>query len=214
MSNKRQEIYEALGAEKRDDQETIKRKYRRRARETHPDAGGDPEEFKAVARAFEILGDEQRRLEYDRTGDDRPQIDRGDEPAYTILTGKLRAFIVADMKFMKATKRRRLIADMRASIAEDINRYENELVVVIAERDTIAHLVGRFTRPDGGSNVLEQAVCETLKDLEAAVDGKQRQLAAYKRAHDLARKFKFQREEDSRPSGELTATPTFVAFKY
>ncbi len=48
----------------------IKRAYRRRAREAHPDAGGDEEEFKAVTHAYEVLSDPAKRDRYDRFGDD------------------------------------------------------------------------------------------------------------------------------------------------
>lgn len=48
----------------------IKRAYRRKAREHHPDAGGDAERFKEVTHAYEVLSDPERRARYDRFGDD------------------------------------------------------------------------------------------------------------------------------------------------
>jgi len=48
----------------------IKRAYRRKAREHHPDAGGDAERFKEVIHAYEVLSDPERRARYDRFGDD------------------------------------------------------------------------------------------------------------------------------------------------
>jgi hypothetical protein len=39
----------------------IKRAYRRRALETHPDRGGDPEIFRAVQRAYERAVDKQQK---------------------------------------------------------------------------------------------------------------------------------------------------------
>ncbi|CAJ1334572.1 unnamed protein product, partial [Effrenium voratum] len=44
----------------------IRSAYRRGALLTHPDKGGNPEEFKKVVAAFEVLSDQLRRKEYDR----------------------------------------------------------------------------------------------------------------------------------------------------
>ena len=52
----------------------IKRAYRRRARELHPDTNSDPSaeaRFKEVALAYEVLSDPQKRQHYDRYGPDR-----------------------------------------------------------------------------------------------------------------------------------------------
>jgi molecular chaperone DnaJ len=51
----------------------IKRAYRRLARQLHPDTNPDPtaaNQFKAVARAYEVLSDPEKRQRYDRFGPD------------------------------------------------------------------------------------------------------------------------------------------------
>jgi DnaJ family protein A protein 2 len=37
----------------------------------HPDKGGDPEKFKKISHAYEVLSDDQRRAMYDQTGSDQ-----------------------------------------------------------------------------------------------------------------------------------------------
>ena len=64
------DLYEVLGLRPDAATEEIKRAYRRKAREHHPDAGGDAERFKEVTRAYEVLSDPERRARYDRFGDD------------------------------------------------------------------------------------------------------------------------------------------------
>jgi DnaJ family protein A protein 2 len=61
-------LYEALGIEKSASTEEIRRAYKDLARQKHPDRGGDPEEFKKIQEAHEVLSDEQRRRMYDMTG--------------------------------------------------------------------------------------------------------------------------------------------------
>lgn len=60
--------------------DAIKRAYRRKAREHHPDAGGDAERFKEVTHAYEVLSDPERRARYDRFGDDGTSQPRGGDP--------------------------------------------------------------------------------------------------------------------------------------
>jgi DnaJ family protein A protein 2 len=46
------------------------RSHARPAPQEHPDKGGDPEKFKAIARAYEILSDPEKREAYDQGGDE------------------------------------------------------------------------------------------------------------------------------------------------
>src|SRR3954447_11204911 len=66
--------YEVLGVARDADENTIKKAFRRMARELHPDVNQhDPEaeeKFKEAAEAYEILSDADRRSVYDRYGHD------------------------------------------------------------------------------------------------------------------------------------------------
>lgn len=65
------DLYDVLGVDRDADDTTIKRAYRQRARELHPDAGGDEEQFKELTTAYEVLKNPQTRANYDRFGDPR-----------------------------------------------------------------------------------------------------------------------------------------------
>lgn len=64
------DLYAILGVPRDASEDDIKRAYRRKAREAHPDRGGDEEAFKEITRAYQVLSDPQRRARYDRFGDD------------------------------------------------------------------------------------------------------------------------------------------------
>ena len=74
------DLYEILDVSRDADDAEIKRAYRRRARELHPDAGGDEEEFKELTTAYEVLKNPAARANYDRFGDPRGPGGGGGDP--------------------------------------------------------------------------------------------------------------------------------------
>ena len=57
--------YAALGIQETADASDIRKAYKKRALQTHPDKGGDEEEFKRVGAAYAVLSDEEKRRDYD-----------------------------------------------------------------------------------------------------------------------------------------------------
>lgn len=65
------DLYAMLGVARDANADDIKRAFRQKARALHPDAGGDPEAFKRVADAYEVLKDPRERARYDRRSQPR-----------------------------------------------------------------------------------------------------------------------------------------------
>jgi DnaJ-class molecular chaperone len=61
----KQDYYADLGVAKTATEAEIKSAYRQLVREHHPDRQGDPVKFRAVAEAYETLGDAAKRQVYD-----------------------------------------------------------------------------------------------------------------------------------------------------
>ncbi|CAB1120802.1 HSP40 [Ectocarpus sp. CCAP 1310/34] len=62
------ELYQILGIEKDASENEIKKAYRKLALKNHPDKGGDPEVFKEITMAYEVLSDPEKRKVYDKYG--------------------------------------------------------------------------------------------------------------------------------------------------
>jgi molecular chaperone DnaJ len=62
------DYYETLGVGKNANADEIKKAFRKKAHELHPDKGGDAEAFKGVNEAYQVLGDEKKRATYDQFG--------------------------------------------------------------------------------------------------------------------------------------------------
>jgi len=62
------DYYKILGISKNASSEEIKRAFFRLAQKYHPDKGGDPEKFKEINEAYQVLSDKEKKAQYDRFG--------------------------------------------------------------------------------------------------------------------------------------------------
>ena len=62
--------YDLIGVPKSATEQEIKKAYRKKALKEHPDKGGDPDKFKEITAAYEVLSDREKREIYDRHGED------------------------------------------------------------------------------------------------------------------------------------------------
>jgi molecular chaperone DnaJ len=100
------DFYKALGVDKDADQGAIKKAYRKLARENHPDSkpGDDAAEnrFKEVAEAYDVLGDAEKRKQYDEmrslyAGGFNPGGGGGFGPGFGGPTGEPGGFDLSDL---------------------------------------------------------------------------------------------------------------------
>jgi DnaJ homolog subfamily A member 2 len=64
-------LYDVLGVARDCSADDLKKAYKKLAIQHHPDKGGDPEKFKEISNAYQILSDDEQRSRYDQLGDER-----------------------------------------------------------------------------------------------------------------------------------------------
>lgn len=65
-----EDLYKILGVDRDASATEIKKAYRTKAKVSHPDVGGDAEEFKSISYAYNTLSDKKKKDKYDRYGHD------------------------------------------------------------------------------------------------------------------------------------------------
>mmetsp|Transcript_22767 Transcript_22767/g.50093 ORF Transcript_22767/g.50093 Transcript_22767/m.50093 type:complete len:512 (-) Transcript_22767:29-1564(-) len=84
-------LYKLLEVERSATENDIKKAYRKLAIKLHPDKGGDPEKFKEVTKAYQILSDPEKRAKYDKYGEegvDAPDIGGGPTDIFEAFMGR------------------------------------------------------------------------------------------------------------------------------
>ena len=94
--------YQVLGVSQTDDEDIIKKAYRKAAKECHPDTHpGDKraeERFKEIGEAYRILSDKQKRKEYDaRAAQRERESATGGNSAQTSSQQKINPMDVTDL---------------------------------------------------------------------------------------------------------------------
>lgn len=67
-----QDYYKVLGVDSKASKADIKKAFRAKAKEHHPDKGGEEAEFKKINEAYEVLSDDQKKSQYDQFGSAGP----------------------------------------------------------------------------------------------------------------------------------------------
>jgi hypothetical protein len=117
------DLYETLGVKKDATKAQIKKAYRKKANVHHPDKGGDPENFKALVLAYNILFDDDKRKRYDEGETAESIAKTAISEDHQILNLVLSLFVqvvaLADVKIVDIPH------VMRLNIDKSINEFSN-----------------------------------------------------------------------------------------
>lgn len=157
--------YAALGVEHDASPDEIKQAYRRQASGAHPDKGGSDKAMAEINRAYEVLGDMERRTRYDETGEDAAPASIEAEASELVMTWFAQAIDSDVGEFLAAAQQqcrseRTRIKGATATIAKRIAQLQTR------------H--GKIHHP-GETNAAHMVIDQMMRSLQAAAAQMERQ---------------------------------------
>jgi len=185
-------LYKVLGVKKTASRESIRKAYRKRAMQAHPDRGGDAERFREVNLVYSVLSDDARRARYDETGEfDIHNVDNSHAETMSILSQCLNETLSQLVQAGLKPEQEDLIARMQASLKGAREKQGEEINNLEHARRTFQSVAGRFTVKDNEPNFLELSVQQSLMQVENAIRAARHSMDAIARAADFLKLFGF-----------------------
>lgn len=192
------DLYDQLGVAKDATRDAIKRAFRRKAKDTHPDAGGDAKAFHAIELAHRVLTDDAARARYDRTGQAEAEPDNSEAEAHSIISAFVERFVADDK-----AKYKNLVQELRAAVKSEIAQAERNIQEGRKFEERTVDLRSRV-RGKAGAALLTKMFDTKLRDAAVAIQMLQHQVDVRKRALMLVEDVEF--DADSVPDTDQTYT--------
>lgn len=201
MKNKH---YETLGVPLDATQEEIKKSYRDKSKELHPDVNnGDDKGFAELAKAYEVLSDPERRKKYDETGTDK-KISEQEEVSAII--------VMLTMQFLgknldpKTNSLVDYIKDssktMLRGLEESIESFKRSI-----EQDT--HAANRIVRKEEGHNFILAIIQNKIESSKKEIQKRKEAISAYEKVYDEIVKYSYLVDNKPVPNGRIINHPIF-----
>jgi curved DNA-binding protein CbpA len=171
------DLYNTLGVAKDASPADIKKAYRRRSSQAHPDKGGSEKAQQAINAAYAVLSDDRKRKHYDETGKDRePNID---QQANAILLSLLNELLESDDEVTDIIAVGRMKLKGRVvSILTNIEMGKSRVSIIERKR-------GKVRRKDSGPNAVDMLIEQKVSRLKAAIADLAEGLAIHQHAIKL-----------------------------
>lgn len=153
-------LYSDLGLDKGAIDEDIKRAYRKKARETHPDKGGSSEKFQIVSNAYAILSDAERRQRYDETGEG------GYVDEKSVVYQQLGVMLFGVIENTPDLDHTDLIAKMKQIISEGKKKADKETAATKKKIEAYQRTMKRFKNRNNKKNRLADMIKHNVGVLE------------------------------------------------
>jgi len=183
------DYYEILGVTRNADIKQIKLMYRLKARELHPDKGGDPEAFKKLAEAYRVLSNAKLRARHDK-GEDPLQQER------TVLQQAMGRIATLFAQHIEQCRLDQDIIDlMKRSVSNGIKQLDNDIDKARNKRLKIEAMGERMKFDGDGENVFAGALDKAIRDVDRQLDGLTNEMAVIKQASSILEHYKYMTAE-------------------
>ena len=189
--------YETLGIARDADAAQVKTAYRKRAKNAHPDTGGDVEAFARLKTSYELLSDPVRRKVFDETGYDPTLADTRDIEGLVVLEGLINDFILDEREpgsFDPVAAMRRKLTDKIVNVRFHILELERHRARIRNHMDRI----GRRPETDFLGSMMRarsESITEAIAKAEA-------QIATIEQAYQMLDGYSYEIEVAAKSAAE------------
>jgi curved DNA-binding protein CbpA len=179
------DYYDILGVARDASDADIKAAFRHKAKELHPDFGGDPEAFRQLMTAYDVLGDPNNRRHYDVTGE--APTDAADNARFRALVGD---WLVAAVAQAGAPQFDDILALMRRSLTQHIAGIDQQIAQLKSLAVKMRVAAERF-HTDAEENLLRGLLLERQKKLGETISELKEQSARLRRVFELLEAYSY-----------------------
>lgn len=172
--------YEILGVRRDATDDQVKAAYRRRAKTTHPDSGGDADAFSRVQKAYELLLDPVRRKVFDDTGYDVELADPIDLQALMVIE-KLVNQLTLDEREPGTFDP---LARMRSDLSEEMRKARFSKRELERHASRIEHHLERLEKRPA-TDILGSMLRARIKAISTAISETEAKIKANERACEM-----------------------------
>ncbi len=186
-----QDHYETLGVKRDATDQQLKDAYRDKAKENHPDKGGDEDTFKTLSNAYTVLMDPQRRKFYDDTGSEM-KIDEFDRKAGALLQQLFQ--LIVSQNGLENIIHLDIIMMINQQIDKGMTELEKKIDKAKKSRATIRKILKRIKHKDKKNPISLMLKHEATKHSESITQTHQ-EMEVGKRSRKMLKEYGFDFEE-------------------
>jgi curved DNA-binding protein CbpA len=157
--------YDTLGVKPDASAADIKKAYRRKAKESHPDKGGTDEEMAQAADAYRVLSSPELRARYDAGEDTKESAPFAEIVEHEVIR-RFGSFIDEMATWDEPTaymSEGAMLEAVREHLRQEIAQVGKESEKLSGQITRLEKRIGRVSRKDGGLNVFETLLVAKIK---------------------------------------------------
>lgn len=173
-------LYEVLGVNKDAILSQLKKAYRKKAKKLHPDAGGNPQDFKALVVAYNILSDPDKRERYDK-GESIDEIHKKERSENEMICEVIISLFMGIMNSSRDIKKTHIPKEIQRAIAHNMSEIGNQIQQK-REGITKFEVVKKRFSTTSGENVFEKVCSSQIANLQSHIERLEKQLEVGEKA--------------------------------
>lgn len=192
--------YVELGVARDAPVEEVRKAYRKKAKNAHPDGGGSPDDFHRLGRALAVLTDPKKREKFDRTGEaeeDKPDNDRALalQVIEKFIDRVISEFVTCEDGRVRDPRQRDLLREFREETVAEMADMEKGKIVGGRQLAFVRDLGKRFGAGDP-ADPIGRGFKHRADRIEAQLEGVEKMIQSRKLALAIAATYTFRPDAD------------------